>query len=344
MKIAIHHRANSYSEHWIKYCQTHNIQYKIVDAYANDIIEQVADCDAFMWHFHHCIHKDNLLAKQLIYVIEKQMGKITYPDYNTCWQFDDKISQKYLLTAIGAPFVPTYIFYTRNEAVEWIKSTSFPKVFKLKIGASASNVQLIKSYKQAKRTINKAFGRGIKTFRYLRRIKEQLLTYKQGLVSIRNLLGLIKMWLLHICPNEFFRFHPNEIGYAYFQDFIPNNEFDIRVFIVNNKAIALKRINRKNDFRASGSGILIYDKDQIDENCIKMAFETNQKLQMQSVAFDFLHDNNGKPIITEICYCRDNKNKGHKGYWSNDMQWHKCDNINICDWIIEGVIEKAHKQ
>ena len=81
MKIAIHHRPYSYSDLWIEYCQRHNIQYKIVDAYSNDIIKQVADCDAFMWHFHHRIYKDCLLAKQLIYVIEKQMGKVTYPDF-----------------------------------------------------------------------------------------------------------------------------------------------------------------------------------------------------------------------------------------------------------------------
>ena len=65
MKIAIHHRPDSYSEQWIEYCQQHNIQYKIVDAYANDILEQVADCDAFMWNFNNNIYKDHLLAKQL---------------------------------------------------------------------------------------------------------------------------------------------------------------------------------------------------------------------------------------------------------------------------------------
>ena len=86
---------------------------------------------------------------------------------------------------------------------------------------------------------------------------------------------------------------------------------------------------------------MIYNKDEIDENCVKIAFDAAQKLQMPSVAFDFLHDKNGNPIITEISYGRDNKNKGHTGYWTNDMQWHESNNINICDWIIEDLIKKT---
>lgn len=339
MKIAIHQRQGSYSDLWIDYCQKHNIQYKIVDAYANDILEQVADCDAFMWHFHHHIYKDCLFAKQLIYVIEKQMDIITYPDFDTCWHFDDKIGQKYLLEAINAPLITTYIFYTRQEALDWIQHTTFPKVFKLSCGASASNVQLVKSCKQAKRIINKAFSRGIKTFIYLGLIKERYSKYKLGLVSFRALLGLIKIWILRIKPDEYHGFHPKEIGYVYFQDFIPNNNYDIRVLVIGNRAIAKKRLNRKNDFRASGSFNNIFDENQIDLKYIKTAFEINKKLKMQSVAFDFLQNSNGEPLLTEISYCSGIKNyKNYSGYWTADLQWHKCKIPDFCNFIIEDVI------
>ena len=133
MKIAIHHRPDSYSEQWIKYCQKNNIQYKIVNAFSNDILEQVSDCDAFMWHHHFHQYKDYLFAKGLIYVIEKQMGKITFPNYDTCWHYDDKVGQKYLLEAIGAPLIPTNIFYTQQEALEWIQHTKIIKSVKVDV-------------------------------------------------------------------------------------------------------------------------------------------------------------------------------------------------------------------
>ena len=157
-------------------------------------------------------------------------------------------------------------------------------------------------------------------------------------------MGLIKMWLLRISPIEYYKFRTKEIGYVYFQDFIPNNNSDIRVFVVGNRCIAVRRMNRENDFRASGSGIIIYDKEQIDETCIKLAFKTNKRLQMQSVAFDFLRNPNGEWVISEISYCRDNKNHGHAGYWTDDLQWHECNNIDICDWIIEDVIAKINNR
>ena len=115
MKIGIHHREGSYSERWIEYCQEHRIDYKIVNAYDSNIVDQLSDCDIFMWHHHHANYKDALFAKQLLYSLQIA-GKKVFPDFNTGWHFDDKVGQKYLLEAIEAPLVPSYVFYTKKEA------------------------------------------------------------------------------------------------------------------------------------------------------------------------------------------------------------------------------------
>lgn len=340
MKIAIHHRLDSYSEHWIEYCQKQNIQYKIVDAYANNILEQIADCDAFMWHFHNNIYKDNLYAKQLIYVIEKQMGKITYPNYDTCWHYDDKVGQKYLLEAIEAHIVPTYIFYTRNEALEWIQHTTFPKVFKLRSGSGSKNVHLVPNCTQAKKIIEKAFSNGFQKNSHLIRIAQRWTQYRKGDCTFK--------WFLKgiVTPYSYKeRFRKEEIGYVYFQDFVQNNDSDIRVLVIGNRAIAKKRMNRKNDFRASGSFNNIFDEKQIDIKYIKTAFEINKKLKMQSVAFDFLHNAQGEPLLTEVSYCSGIKNyRNYSGYWTSDLQWHECKINDFCNFIIEDVIAKIDKK
>lgn len=41
-----------------------------MDAYQSDIMKQIEDCDAFMWHFSHLDYKDKVFAKQLLYSIE----------------------------------------------------------------------------------------------------------------------------------------------------------------------------------------------------------------------------------------------------------------------------------
>lgn len=109
MKIGIHHSLGSYSERWIEYCQEHKIDYKIVNAYDTNIIEQLSDCDAFMWHHHQANYKDTLFAKQLLFSLE-QAGMVVFPDWHTGWHFDDKLGQKYLFETNHIQAAPAYVF------------------------------------------------------------------------------------------------------------------------------------------------------------------------------------------------------------------------------------------
>jgi hypothetical protein len=117
----------AYDKNWIKYCQDNGIDYKLVDCYSNDIVKQITDCDALMWHHYQAGVKDIVFAKQLMYAVE-HTGKVVFPDFRTAWHFDDKVGQKYLLESIGAELVPTYVFYDKEDAYKWIEQvTTFPK-------------------------------------------------------------------------------------------------------------------------------------------------------------------------------------------------------------------------
>lgn len=336
MKIAIHSKNGGFGSRWIEYCKRNGIEFKEVNAYDSDIIEQVKDCDVFMWHHSHSDYRDVLFAKQLIYSIEAT-GVRCFPDFYTTWHFDDKVGQKYLLEAISAPLVPSYVFYTKKEALEWIKNTSFPKVFKLRGGAGAANVKLVHTVKEARMLVNKAFGKGFPQFDRFGYLKERTRKWKEGKDSF---VGVIKGVGRLLIPTDFAKMHPREKGYAYFQDFIPNNTFDIRICVVGKHAFALKRLTRKDDFRASGSGHIIYDKNQIDERCVKIAFEVNEKLKMQSVAFDFVFDESNNPLIVEISYgYAVNAYDLCEGYWTPNMQWHQGSHFDFCGWMVEEVME-----
>jgi len=163
MKLAIHHRPGSFSDRWIAYCEKKGIDYKIENAFDSDIIQQVSDCDAFMWHHHHEQFKDVITAKRILFALEHAGVKV-FPNFKTGWHFDDKVAQKYLLDAIGAPLVPSYVFYDKQEALDWVSKTTFLKVFKLKGGAGSSNVKLIKTQQEANKLIKQAFGRGFPQF------------------------------------------------------------------------------------------------------------------------------------------------------------------------------------
>lgn len=335
MKIAIHHTPGTFSDRWIEYCKEKSIPYKIVNAYNSDIVKQVEDCDAFMWHHHHGNYMDVLFAKQLLYSLQIA-GKRVFPDFNTGWHFDDKVGQKYLLESIGAPLVPSYVFYTKKEALDWIEHTQFPKVFKLRGGAGASNVKLIRTKREAKKLINKAFGKGFPQFGRTAYLKERYRKWRNGKDSF---LGVCKGIYRLFVPTEFSMMHGREKGYVYFQEFIPDNSFDVRLIVIGaRRAYGMKRLVRKNDFRASGSGQFVYD--EIDNKTLDIAFSVAEKLKLQSVAFDFVYDADKNPLIIEMSYGFGTKGSNMcKGYWDRELIWHEESFLSM-DWMVENLIKE----
>lgn len=335
MKVAIHHRPGSFSDRWIEYCQKNNINYKLVNAFENHIIQQVKDCDAFMWHHHHGSFQDVIAAKKILFSLEHAGIKV-FPDSKTTWHFDDKVAQKYLLEAIDAPMVPSYIFYDKKSALNWAKNTSYPKVFKLTGGAGAANVKLVNTKSEAFKLIDKSFGKGFAQFDRLNNLKERFIKYKSGQDT---LLGIAKGVGRLVIPTKFSQLQSAEKGYAYFQSFIPNNDSDIRVIIINNKAFAIKRLVREDDFRASGSGRIVYEKSDIDLRCIKIAFDISDKLKSQCLAYDFIFDENSMPLIVEISYGFSVEAYDKcTGYWDKKLIWHN-EGFNPQAWMIEGLIK-----
>lgn len=343
MRIAIVDRKTSFSDRWLLYCKGQGIDYKIVDPYRNDIIQQVEDCDALMWHFHQSNYKDMQMAVALLTSVSKS-GKKVYPNPDTCWHFDNKVAEKYLLEAVDAPLVRSYVFFTKREAMEWAEKTSFPKVFKLKGGAGACNVKLAHTRDEAVALIQKAFGKGFLQYDWHSTFKEQLIKYKAGKVSVRDVLRPL-YYATKRYPTEYAHYRQNEIGYIYFQDFIPGNKYDVRVCIVGNKAFAIRRNCRKNDFRASGSGDIVYDVNQIDTRCVEIAFDLNKKLKCQSVGFDFVFDADENPLIIECSYGFTAKGyDACEGYWTADMKWHAGCGFDFCGWMVEDLISELHHE
>jgi len=336
--IAIHPFSESFSERWITYCEEKKISYKIVDCFANDILDQMEDCSILIWHWHHADPKAVLFARQLTYSLE-MMGKTVFPNSKTVWHFDDKVGQKYLLEAVKAPIVPTYVFYDKNAAMEWSETASFPKVFKLRGGAGSYNVKLAKTKIDAQKFIKRAFGKGFSSVPgYTRDFKTKV----QRIASIKELLRkLLRAPRIILTVMNSNKVMGKERGYVYFQDFIPNNLFDIRIVVIGKEAFGLKREVRKNDFRASGSGKIIYDKKQINEECIKIAFKTSRKLQSQSMAYDFVFDSSGIPQIVEISYGVSYKAYDKcDGVWDENLNWHK-KNVDVPVMILESLIHSS---
>lgn len=338
MKIAIHHEKNSFSDRWIKYCDENSISYKIVSCYDSDIVQQLEGCDALMWHWNQEDYKGILFARQLTISLEK-IGKKVFPSVNTAWHHDDKVGQKYLLECINAPFVKSYVFYSKKEANAWLKTTTFPKVFKLRGGAGSTNVKLARTKEKAQAFINKAFSRGFLQINRWDRLKDRFWVLRRD-KNIKAIKFIFKGFGRLFIPTELSKFSQREKGYIYFQDFLPNNDHDTRLVIIGDRCFGLRRYTRKNDFRASGSGLIAYDTELFDHRCIKIAFDITKKLGAQSVAFDFIWDGE-IPKIVEISYCfiMGAFYDDCHGYWDSNLVWYN-KNVDPQYFMIEDFLKE----
>ena len=162
---------------------------------------------------------------------------------------------------------------------------------------------------------------------------------KNGKTNAKDVLkGVVRL----AKPPAYAKVSGKEMGYIYFQEFIPGNDHDIRVIVIGDKSYAIKRMVRENDFRASGGGDILYAKELFDESLIKLSFDINDKLKTQCLALDFVFDN-GKPLVVEISFGF--SMAGYDpcpGYWTKNLQWHE-GKFNPYGWMIEDVLKSIRK-
>jgi glutathione synthase/RimK-type ligase-like ATP-grasp enzyme len=332
--IAIHCRTNSFSERWIEYCKARGIGFIRVNIYSSEIIDTLLKhkVKILLAHLSQEDYKTNLISRSILLSIEKGGIKV-FPDFNTYWHFDDKISEKYLFEVLGIPHAPTHVFYDKAEASEWLSKAGFPLVFKLRGGAGSQNVFLLNDIKEANHYLQLMFTRGMKpvrsAFHDLKNKIHQHKTKKDWSVAIRRLPDTIKN-IINMNSEM-----PREKGYFLVQDYLSGNTFDTRITVIGSKAFAFRRYNRPNDFKASGSGNIDYTPHSFFKPLIALAFESAKKIGSQSIAFDMIFDKDKKPCILEMSYIFVSEpvhNTG--GYWDSSLVFH-----NEPTWPEDTIIE-----
>ena len=185
-------------------------------------------------------------AIQKIFVLE-QMGIKCLPSFNEVFKFEDKVQMHYFYKTNNLPEIPTFVSSSKEDAIIFAKNTKYPIVSKITTSSSSFGVCLLKTENQALKLINDVFSeKGKKTHWKYLRQKD----------------------------------------YIYFQDFIADAEFDLRVIVVGNYLFGYYRYPNKGDFRASGSGN--YEKKAIPVTALDLAWKTYILYGAHCLATDFV--------------------------------------------------------
>ena len=295
-----------------------NIEYVRLDINDDNFWSEVKTLDLFLAKVD--LFDDNLqLAEHIWRVVSEQLNIPCFPSMSTVWHYDNKVKQYYMLKNTDFRIAESFIYWNKKKALDWAENTSFPKVFKLKGGAGSSNVTLIRSNRHAKSIIKKSFGRGIHPYFYdiFGKLKSFNYSPKKCLkYFVKPIYNKI------VKKKDPFANYLKHKNYVYFQEFYGGNDCDIRVAIVGDRAWAFKRFTRPNDFRASGSNNYDCRRSEMDMDIVKIAFDVSKQFNFQSMAYDFVYDEKGKPIIVEISYTYGDYPEFSNGYWDRNLHWH----------------------
>jgi hypothetical protein len=184
-----------------------------------------------------------------ISILEMYHGVMCYPSARDLWSYEDKTRVYLLVKEFGMNHARTFISHNKEESLEFIESASYPLVSKIKTGSCSRGVELVRTKGQANKIVRQNFGLG----------RKALWTYSF------------------------------EKDYVYFQEFIHDASYDLRVFIVGDIIAGYRRRMKGNDFRASGAGLL--DRRLFPEDAIEIALNLKKKWDTTILAVDFVDTN-----------------------------------------------------
>ena len=309
--------------------------HKVVNCYDNDIVEQIRNCSALLWHYSHSDPRDVAIARQILFACEHSGIKV-FPDFRMAWHFDDKVGQKYLFEALDIPSMRSYVFVELGRALEWATRTDYPKVFKLRHGASSSCVRLVRSERDARRIIKRAFRRGFPVYSPWKNLKER---FDKARLGASDTIEVVKGFGRLLYPPRFSRVLGPQSGYVLFQDYAPGNDSDIRIVVVGDKAFGARRWVRPGDFRASGSQRISYEPEKIGVECVALAFKLARKMGCRCLAFDFVRKQDDSLAVIEVSYGFGWKGNS-PGYWDSSLQWHG-GAYRPEEWMVDLVLESV---
>lgn len=207
-----------------------------------------------------------LYLRDVMYFVNKKCKII--PNYNMLLSHENKGFQELLRAELGFGNLKGNYFFDIDDS-----KLSMPKVLKTVSGSASQGVFLVKN-------------------------KDDILNIKNKHFEVSTKRKIIKLQRrLRLRRSEFAIYNYRYKGFNRFveQDFIPNLENDFKVLVFGDRYYCLKRGIKKNDFRASGSGMHEYVKPP--EVVLKFAKAIFDRINNPYASLDIAYSTNGCHLI-----------------------------------------------
>lgn len=252
---------SDYYPYWTKFekfLRANNLPFRYYDIHCSDWIDKAVELDTIIWR-PMSTPSELSEARNKIFFLEHYMHKISYPSFNTLMFYENKILQYQILSLNRFPVIPTFISNSYMESIDYAKKASYPVINKVVDSSASTGVERIINRHHALKTIKESFSfAGYKTY----------------------------------CP------YTRQKDSIYFQNYIPNQGYDMRIIVIGNYVFGYYRFIPKGDFRASGMGLV--KKSDIPRDAMQLALQIYKCFDAPMLAIDMLRDNNNKLYVIEL--------------------------------------------
>ena len=160
VKLGIFNEFMGLENNYINACEELDIEYEVIDIISSDWIENIrkSNCDGYLARPSYKKDAWKRMYDERLYYIQYITDKPVYPVYKDIFLHESKKNMAYWLQTHDLPHPKTWVFYNKDEAMDFIENKAcFPLVFKPNIGSYSMGVKYISRKHQAKRLINKVF-------------------------------------------------------------------------------------------------------------------------------------------------------------------------------------------
>jgi len=249
------------SPRWTKYIRflDHNkIPYSIYEVHRSRWLQEARQYDVVVGICSSAAYRLDEMRRKYN-VLERHMGIACYPGFDAMLFYEDKILEAHLSTVYDLPFVPTFVSNDYQDTVDFIANAELPLVSKIVPGAGSVGVELMRTRGECLKVARRAFS-------------------STGRAS-------------HV-P------YMRQKDYVYFQQFIENDGYDLRVIVVENMVFGYYRKVLANDFRASGMNEV--EKRELPPEAMRIALKAYGVFRMPMLVVDMLRDSDGKFWVIEM--------------------------------------------
>ena len=245
---------------WTKYCrfcQNNAIPFEIYDIHAHDWLVQAAQFDIIVGIWSCEFHCLEELREKF-WVLETQLHKATVPSFAHALLYENKRLESYIAAIHHFPFARTFVSHNRKDALALVDKLPYPVVSKRVPSSGSVGAELVRTPRQAEWIIKRAFSPSGRRSQF---------------------------------P------YARQKNYVYFQEYMPNDGYDLRIIVVSNWVFGYYRKVLPGDFRASGMNLV--EKRDLPKGAMVLALQFNAVVNSPMLVVDMLQGVDGQFHIIE---------------------------------------------